>query len=180
MACIEKRPSKEGISYRVAIRRKGTEIYKSFKTEEDAKLYAFFKERLIDNMEAFEVSLNERITLEQILDLKLESIKEYDKRTISDMEMAFRKIVQTLPSKKYYHEFIEDNWLECAKSIYEQDSYRGSKSNTIKISPVTLRRIFANISSAVSHCQSLGINLDNLPLKIIQTFINPLIKSQSK
>lgn len=180
MANIEKREGKEGTTYRVAIRRKGIEIYKSFKTEEDAKLYVFYKERLIDNMEQFEVPLSERITLSEILDLKIGAVAGYDKRTLNDLEMSFRKCKKHLPNKKYYYQFTENDWLKCAQQIYEEDAWRGSKANTIKISPVTLRRIFANISSAISHCISLGIALENLPLKIIKTFINPMIKNQSK
>lgn len=179
MASIEKRVGKEETTYRVAIRRKGIEIYKSFKTEEDAKLYVFYKERLIDNMEQFEVPLSERITLSEILDLKIGSMKDYDKRTLNDMEMSFKKCKRFLPDKKYYHQFTENEWLECAKQLYQEDSWRGSRSNTLKISPITLRRILANVSSAVSHCISLGIALDNLPLKIIQTFVNPMIKAKN-
>lgn len=180
MASVIKRVGKEETTYRVAIRRKGIEIFKSFKTEEDAKLYAFYKERLIDNMEQFDVPLSERITLSEILDLKIGSIAEYDKRTLNDMEMAFKKCKRFLPNKKYYHQFTEQEWRSCAEQIFSEDSWKGSKSNTLKISPVTLRRIFANISAAISHCQSLGITLDNLPLKIIQTFITPMIKSKKE
>lgn len=179
MATIEKRMGKEGMTFKALIRRKGFEICKTFKTEEDAKLYAFYKERLIDNMEHFDVPLKERITLEEILDLKLRAIKEYDKRTQNDMEMSFKRCKRYLPEKKYYHEFTEKDWLSCAKNLYSEDSWRGSKENLLKISPVTLRRILANVSSAISHCQKLGVDLENLPLKIIQTFINPMMKSNS-
>lgn len=180
MATIEKRMGKDGMSFKTLIRRKGLEICKTFKTEEDAKLYAFYKEKLIDNMEAFEIPLKDRISLNEILDLKLRTIQDYDKRTINDLMFSFKRCLRWLPEKKYYQDFTEEDWLNCAKNLYSEDSWRGSKSNLLKISPVTLRRIFAMISSTVSHCQSLGIALDNLPLKIIQIFINPLIKSQSK
>lgn len=179
MASIDKRKGKDETTFRVSIRRKGVEIFKSFKTEEDAKLYAFYKERLIDNMEAFEVPLGERITLTEIFDLKINSINGYNRRTFNDLDMSFKKCKRFLPNKKYYHQFTEADWLECAKQIYAEDSWKGSKENKIKISPITLRRVLANVSAAVSHCISLGIALDNLPLKIIQTFVNPMIKTKN-
>jgi hypothetical protein len=180
MASIDKREGKEGDTFRVLIRKKGIEISKSFKNEEDAKLYAFYKERLIDNMEFFEIPLKERITLNEIVDLKRRTIQEYDKRTINDLDSSFKRCMRFLPQKKYYSDLTEEDWMNCAKNLYAEDSWKGSKANTLKISPVTLRRIFAMISCAISHCQSLGIALDNLPLKIIQSFVNPMIKSQSK
>src|ERR1700758_1345241 len=99
MASIEKRQGKEGCSYRVAIRKKGIEIYKTFSNEEDANLYVFFKERLIDNMENFDVPLNQRITLEQIIELKKDDQKNLNPRADSDLDLAFSKINKFLPEK---------------------------------------------------------------------------------
>lgn len=179
MATIEKRTGKDGMTFKALIRRKGLEICKTFKTEEDAKLYVFHKERLIDNMEHFDVPLKDRISLKEILDLKMRTIKEYDKRTINDLDSSFKRCLRWLPEKKYYNDLTEEDWLNCAKNLYAEDSWKGSKANTLKISPVTLRRIFAMISSAVSHCQAIQIPLENIPLKIIQTFINPMIKAKN-
>src|ERR1700679_1545188 len=71
MACIQERPNENGdVSYRVSIRKKGHIISKSFYTKEDAEIYAFYKERLIDLMENFEVPIEKRLTLQSIMNIR--------------------------------------------------------------------------------------------------------------
>jgi len=182
MASIDKRKNKDGsFTYRVAIRKNKIEVYKSFSIEEDAKLYAFYKERLIDNMNNFEIPLKHRITLNNIFEIKLSSISNNDKKSVNDFENAKTKILKFLPDK-FYHEITYDEWLLAAKNIMNMDVFRGSNTakNLRKPSPSTLRRYFACASSAVSHAQSQGIELENNPLKILQTFITPIMKKEKE
>lgn len=176
MASIEKRPNDNGFSYRVMIRKKGFEIYKTFSNEEDAKLYIFYKERLIDNMNNFDVPLKDRVTLEQLFELKKKACEGYDKRTLNELDNVFNRVKSFISENKFFHEISYDQWLSIAKSVYEMDVFRGSKTNIIKMSPITLRRYFATLSSVISHAVSLGIAVENYPLKVLQAYINPLIK----
>ncbi len=183
MATIEERKNQDGTNvFRIQIRKHNHPIInKTFLTREDANLYVFYKERLIDNMDNFDIKINERITIQQVFEMKLENSENLDKRSKSDMENAFKLISSFIDIKKYCLKTTSEEWLECAKSLYGLDVYKGAKTENgkRKMSPLTLRRNFANASSAFSFAIINGIEIENLPLKILQTYINPLCK-QSK
>ena len=178
MATIEKRLDGNSFSYRIKIRKKGIEIMKSFSNEEDAKLYIFYKERLIENMNHFDVPLQDRVTLEQLFELKKKACAGYDRRTLNELDNVFNRVNSFLGENKFFHQISYDEWFSIAKSVYDMDIFRGSKKNIIKMSPLTFRRYFATLSSVVSHAVSLGIAIENHPLKVLQTYITPLIKKK--
>ncbi len=180
MATIEKRKNGNGFSFRVSIRRKGIEIYKTFKTEEDANLYAFYKERLIDNMEAFDVPLKSRVTLRQIIELKISTLDKSIGRAVEEFEIACDRVSKFLDKDKFIDGITFDEWLNIAKSMLQEDVFHGSKTENgkRKMSLGTLRRYFANISSAISYAQTQGIEINNIPLKVMQIYINPKIKNK--
>jgi hypothetical protein len=178
MATIEKRPNKNGFSWRVMIRKKNQEIYKSFETEEDANLYVFYKERLIVNMANFDVPVQDRVTLMQIMELKIQTIDKSDKRTLADYEISVRRIKDCFGEIMFYQNITFENWVEAAKKLLQTDVYRGAKTEggKRKMSPNTLRKIFAHASAAVTHAQHQGIAIDNHPMKVMNTFIMPMFK----
>lgn len=171
MASIDKRPKKNGeISYEVNIRRKGFEISKTFRTEEDANLYAFYKERLIDNMDNFEVNIKNRVTLKDLTELKLKNVTE--RRARQDIENAFMKVRPHI-GDKFLSEITYDNWIEIAKKLLGEYVYKGARNETNKrlMSIASLRRYFAVISSIYSNAGTYGIEVENLPLKVLQNYI---------
>lgn len=179
MARIEEREDSKGeISYRVLIRKKGIEISRTFHDKESAKLYEFYKERLIENMSNFEVPLNIRITLRDIVDMKIKD-SGTDIKSFRLFTLALDRFEEIFPSGKFYSELSFDDWFNASKIIYEKDVYRGAKTEKGKrrMSPDTLRKTLAYMSSCVSHAISLGIELENYPLKVIQTYVNPMLKS---
>ncbi len=178
MATIEKRPNKNGFSWRVMIRKKNQEVYKSFDTEEDANLYVFYKERLIDNIANFDVPIQDRVTLMQIMELKIQTIDESDKRTIGDYDMTVRRLKDCFGDIMFYQSLTFEHWVEAAKKLLQTDVYKGAKTEAAKrkMSPNTLRKIFAHASAAVSYAQHQGIAIDNHPMKVMNTFILPLLK----
>lgn len=181
MATIEERPQKNGtLSYRVSIRRKGVEIQKTFKLKEDAELYGFYKDRLIDNMENFEVPIDQRISLKQIMELKLELVKE--KRARDEIESAFERMYPILPKHNFAHEITYNDWLNAIKKLHEIPVYQGVKKEKTKRMPSisSIRRWIANLSSAFSYAISLGINIENHPMKVMQSYINPLMNNRPK
>lgn len=178
---IEKRYDKNGIvSYRINIRRGNVDISRTFFTEEDAKLFAFYKERLIDNMKTFEVPLKERVTLRQIIELKINSNIELDTRSIGELNKSCERLENILGHDKFLCQLSYDDWLKAAKLLYDLPVYRGSKAehNKRSMSLKTLRRILATISSAFSNAQEIGIDIENHPLKVIQLYINPQIRGK--
>lgn len=183
MGSIQERIEVDGVtkSYRVKIRKNGFEdINKTFKDKHDAELYVWYKERLLNNIENFDVSIEKRTTLLSILELKMSTLEESDKKALLDYISTKERLFLFFKHKCFYNDISFENWLEFCKFMLNHDVYRGAKTDggKRKMSPVTLRKIMAMISSAVSHAQGLGIPLDNNPLKVIQTYINPLIKNK--
>jgi hypothetical protein len=174
MATIkEKKLSDGSISFRVEIRKKGIQIYKSFTVLEDAELYSFYKERLIENMESFEVPLKDRVTLNQIYELKLKDSNSINIK--SHVKMAIEKFNEIFGVNTFCNDISYKDWENSCKILSQSYVYRGAKTENSKriISLSTLRRYFAYASSCISHAQSLGIELENHPLKVLQVIINP-------
>jgi hypothetical protein len=183
MATIQERKQKDGIvSFKLQIRRKNVEIHKTFHTKEDAEIYAFYKERLIDNIENFDIPIEERITLKQIFEIKLKDSQNLAKRSILDMENAFNLLNKFLDVSRFIHEINYQDWEISAQEMFKTDVYMGAKTEAgkRKMSPLTLRRNFACYSSAYSNAIAKGFNIENMPLKIMQNFINPLINELKK
>jgi hypothetical protein len=182
MACIRTRVTKKNDErYHVMIRKKGIEICKSFSNKEDAELYTKWKENLIDLMDNFEVKISQTLTLEALFDMKLESIDKKNKRTLDDISNVKRITLENFPNKIFVSDISFEDWKNHAMSLYDRDVYVGAKSgrNIRKISLETLRKHFAYCSASFSHAMSLGIELDNHPLRVIQTFIRPLQEAKS-
>jgi len=180
MASIEKRAKKNGeINYQVNIRRKGFEIYKTFRTEEDANLYAFYKERLIDNMDNFEIDIKNRVTLKDILEIKLNSVE--DIRARQDIENSYMRVHPYIEDK-FLSEISYDDWLHIAKSLLGESVYRGAKNEKNKrlMSVSTLRRYFAVMSSIFSNAANHGIRVHNHPLDVLKAYIYPEVNKAKK
>ena len=180
MAKIEERIQKDGKpSYRVQIRKRGIDISRTFRNKDDAELYANYKERLIDLMSNFEVPLGDRVTLVNLLELK--SKGETDRRTISEFNSCKNRFLEAFGKDRFMNSISYDEWVEVAKKLFNSDVYRGAmnEKNKRKMSPETLRRIFALISSCISHANKMGIELENIPLKVIQNHIIPLCKTKT-
>jgi hypothetical protein len=181
MSTITIRKDQEGNkTYRVAIRRKGIEIFKTFRNKQDAELYSFYKERLIDNMKAFEVTIKDTITFEQAMEMKKSQIPQHNTRELNDLDNTTTRILPYLKANEPLSNISFERWVDIAKSLLSTSVYRGAKTENGKreLSVATLRKIFAHVSSAVSYAISQGISLENIPLKVIQCYISPLIKKE--
>lgn len=183
MGSISKRKLKNGsFSYHTSIRKKNHEIIKSFSTEEDAKLFIFHKERLIDLIENFEIPIEQRIMIKTVFELKQKSMKETSPKEVIDMQNSAERVIVNFGEKIFCHELAYDDWVRVAKSLLDDDVYRGAKNENgkRKMSPLTLRKIFAHASSAISFVQKQGINIENHPLQVMKTFIAPILEKTSK
>ncbi len=179
MAKIEKRVNKDSsLSYRVMIRKKNLDISKTFHTEEDAKLYVFYKERLIDNMENFEIPLKERLTFENLYEIKMSNSNDLSTRSRYDLKISFEYISKNMDIKKFVDQISLDDWIECAKKLLDSDVYRGAKTESAKrkMSAATLRKIIAYASSIYSCAQENGVDIENIPAKLLKGFVANLLK----
>lgn len=183
MASIKITENKDGSSsYQVQIRRKNIDVYKSFSTKEDALLYVTYKERLIDNIHNFEVDLQDRISVSQIFELKIQNAIDVSSKEIKDIENSSKRFVDYFGKNTAINSIAYEKWKEFAEILYMSDVYRGynSEKGKRKMSAKTLKKIFAHASSAISYAQSHGMNLENHPLKVIQTHIRPLINIEKE
>ena len=88
--------------YRVSIRKKDQDVSKTFSNKEDAELYSKLKEDLIDQIENFNPSPEELLTLDSAIDMKVEDAEKnwLDFRTISSLKglNLYCSILYTDPS----------------------------------------------------------------------------------
>lgn len=186
MACITKKENLNGsISYNVHIKKKkrGEQIFKTFYNLEDAKLFEYYKERLLVNIDNFEVPMTELLRVIDILEIKRKaSEKSVTKKWTSHMKSGGEKITKAIIHLKgkecFFHELNYEDWLAIAKYIFTIPTYIGfdSTKNKRQMGMKTLRNVFAYLSSAISHCQSIGINIENHALQVIRCFITPMMK----
>jgi hypothetical protein len=101
--------------------------------------------------------------------LKIDSSKEKNKRSISDFLHCKKIFKDVFIDKRFYTDISYLDWENAAQFLWKQETYRGSVKNKVKRSVSTLRRLFANASSCVSHAIQNGINLENHPLKVISS-----------
>lgn len=172
--------SDKSISYRVLIRKKDINVSRTFDNEQDARLFEYYKERLIDNMNNFHVPMNEQITLEQIFELKIKSLIDEDRRTIHGFKNSCARLTSFFDKTIFFNQITFEMWIKCAQSLYNSDVFKGGKTETgkRKMSAKTLRNIFAYTSSAISFVQEKGLNIENNALKVIQSYITPLTKNK--
>ena len=137
--------------------KQGFEVSKTFGSFEMANLWIKYKEDLLDNMDAFEVDIKDRVSLKEIFDLKLKSFET--ERSRHDTDYTFNRISEFVDVERIAKEIPYEEWLNIAKKIYEKPVYRGAvkEKNKRKMSPITLRKIMASLSAVISHAQSLGI-----------------------
>lgn len=184
MASIRRRMTKEGesTSFTVDIRKKNISITRTFYTEEDAKLFEFYKERLIQNMENFNVPLKDRVTLRNLFELKILTIDDSNKRMRDELNCTLERLEKIFGADKYVNEINYDQWLDAAKTLYATPVFIGfdKESNRRQMSVNTLKRIIASASSVMSYALTKGIDVENHPIKIIQKYVNNLINSNNK
>lgn len=180
MASINERISSKGEkTYRVQIRNKDFEQYKTFTTKEDAELFIFSRERLINNMKNFDVPINNRVRLVDIIQLKKSQIKDADIRTICEFDMALKRCLENMKPHVFLEELTLEDWKACLdKVVILHIPIRGNAITTSLISIKSVRRLFATLSSAFSSAIASGIPIENYPLQIVQKYINPMIKNE--
>lgn len=181
MSVISKRVNSKGeVAFRVSIRKKGKEIYKTFHSEEDAKLYSWWKESLIENMENFDIPIKSRVTLEDLLELKINDAEDLSPRSKIDIPFSVKRIIGFVGQKRFVSDISYEEWKNIMEKLSGTTVYRGTKSevNGRSMSVSTLRRIFACLSSVFSHAISKGIDVENHPLKVMQLLINPMMKNE--
>lgn len=177
MATIKKRQDSKGnTSFTVLIRKKGLEVCKTFYDEEEANLYIWYKERLIQEMENYESPIHERISLKQIFEMKIQKIDPSNFREINGFDNTCKRFLEFFKSKFFLHQISFNDWKECLDNFLKNEKNMRDESKNVSMK--SIRKFFAYASSCFSNAIENGINLENHPLKILQLYINPKLKNE--
>lgn len=144
MATIKKRNN----SFAVNIRKKETSIYATFQSEEDAILWAKYKEDLIDQVEAFSVPVDQLVTIEDALEMKYAEKMKTDRKLHN----------QVIKLKKDFIEWLD---LPIDQITLEMIKFKASEMENKGLSLTSIRNQTALFSSAISFQIERGANIQN-------------------
>lgn len=171
MAFIRKRKDK----YVCEIRKKGKEMYATFHDEETAKAWGEYKERLIDELEAFNPPEEELITLYDAIDMKIASMDELSHRSKQDVILLKETFADIL---QFNMKQISFDWLyEFFTTLMERNIRKGGgkdgKTGVFKKPErATVVRKFRILSTVYGFLIEKGVNIENMALKVLRRIEN--------
>jgi hypothetical protein len=170
MASIAERNGK----YTVDIRKKGIDLFQTFEKKSDAELWAAYKEEMIDLIDAFDPPLNEMITLQDAIELKIRRVEEKNanKKEINDYKMLQKSFEKFCP--KYINEIKYTDLLKQFVELIKTPVYQGGTGKNdgtgIKKMPafLTIFRKFSYLSTVFQMLINDGVEIENVAIKICQ------------
>ena len=173
--------------YHVTVRKKNFQpMCASFSCEEDALLWARYKEDLLDQINSFNPPKNELITLDVAIDMKMQQL--------TDKQAAKTTIQDILNLKTILKDHLHKSLQECDESFFrdffaislctkvQRGGIRGEKSsgplNTI--SPITILSRLNRLSSVFSNLIASGLTNYNPVYSVYQHYKKVLGKGSSK
>jgi len=158
MACIAKR----GESYQVRVRVRNIDATATFIDESDAKLWGWYRERLMINMGAFSPPLSETITLSDAIDTKMTSMTGV---SVKDMKVLFSTYAEwlELPLASITSEMIVDRTKHQLSSQTRRGGNSRDKStgSVRQIAPKTVEGHLRRLSSVFGYMIEKGIKMLN-------------------
>ena len=167
--------------YRVSIRKKDQDVSKTFSNKEDAELYSKWKEDLIDQIENFNPSPEELLTLDSAIDMKVEDAEKYglDFRTISSLKGL--KIHFSDDLHRSLNEFSYEFLLSKAKIFMQTEVKHGgniAKGGNLKMPSVkTVMNRFRYLSTVLGYLNMNGFSFQNHSLAVLN-YLNSLNKQE--
>jgi len=155
----------------VDIRKNSSQtISRTFPCKEDAELWAKWKEDLLDNIDNFEASVEELMTLDTAISLKHEDgIKnELDSHTLGSIINLKTHFSDLLDMNMT--EITQDILLDAAKTLMTKEVKRGGSKNSggsMRLpSKETVINRFKYLGTVWGFLQKRGISLTNHPLSV--------------
>ena len=182
MASIEKRDSR----FRVLIRRNKTNISATFSDETTAKLFAAYKEDLIEKMAQFDVPVADLMTLRDCSVLKIADMKKKacSHRSISDVEQSVSNDFSAfcdMPMSSLTYDLILNKAILMLDQIVRKGGSKHSNSGDHRQqNPVTVLKKMRVLGSIISYGISLGANIDNVVPRVTSYLEKSVIKSSQK
>jgi hypothetical protein len=178
LATIRERKGRFGVK----ISRNRITICQTFSTLETAKLWAAYKEDLLDEMEAFNPPKQEMITLEDAINFKIDNAIKDGLSTRSVTDIKNLKIDFNAFLQKYMHEISYDDLIaHCKKMSKIQVKFGGSvgneKSGKYSMpSPITIINKLKRLSTVYSNLNENNVDIDNIALKCVNELSKNLRK----
>ena len=172
MALISERSGQ----FRVQIRKKDINLYRTFQKESDAKLWAAYKEECIDLIEAFDPPLNEIITLQDAIELKIRKMQDENsnRKEINDYKILckiFNKFCP-LPINEITYSDLLKHFQELLDIPISHGGTGKNDGTGVKKLPSfqTIFRKFAYLSTVYQNLINDGVELENVALKAAQYY----------
>jgi hypothetical protein len=179
---VHVRKRKNG-NHELVIRKKGISLSRTFKTREDAELWAAYKEDLIHNIDAFDVPLKDMITLEVALKMKLDSLQAQgkDSRDFQDLRKCFLEFVD-LPLSHLKYDVLMQYMKKMSESQIRRGGDRknpGTSGILVDISSSTLISRISVLSTVINFAIENGVNVENDAYKVCQ-YLRANLKKKSE
>lgn len=173
----------ESGNYTANIRKKSVNITQTFKRKEDAELWVIYKEDLIEQINAFDPPLQEIITLQDAIELKIKDAIEkgvVELENFKHLPIIFEKFCSLNLNKILYDDLLA-YFDELMKIPVRQGGSKNDKSSgSIRLPSIhTTFRKFGYLSTVFQLVKEQGVNIDNPALKVCQ-FIRPKLKNKKK
>lgn len=168
-------------NWRAHIRKKEMDISQTFKNKKDAELWVIYKEDLIDQIEAFDPPLQQMITLQDAIELKIKDSIDKNIKDIGDFNILF-KVFEKFCPKKLNQITYEDLLAHFDEMMNTPIRHGGNRNDAntghMKLPSIhTTFRKFGYLSTVFQMMRELGVNIDNPVLKVCQ-FIRPKLKKK--
>jgi len=157
--------------YRVRVCQKGQDISHSFHDKETAELWGWYKESLLNEIEAFNPNSKELVSFRDAIDLKIrQALKEsLSDRSVIDLQalhVVFAKFKDRLINEITYDELV----LFCKEYLSTPLTKGGRQKNgtgrLIMPSKMTLLSKLRRLSSIYSNLIDNGIPVENIAIKV--------------
>lgn len=157
--------------WRAVIRKKNVKLFATFRDLETAKLWAQYKEDIIDEIENFDFKAEKSITLKEAYELKLKDMeeKQSSKRDIADMNLNMNNFIELLhlPIVKIDSETIRNIVLKMQnQEVRRGGSSKNDSGRKVIQSPATILRKLRVLSTVFGFLISKGLEIHNPVLQI--------------
>lgn len=160
-------------SFHALIRKRGNKtIVKTFRDLETAKLFLWYKEKIIEEMAAFEVPMSQLISLQDGYEIKKATASRENRHAkyCSDLEVDFKSISEWIPAGTLLKEIKFQQLDSMIKGMNKTTVFRGGTpggkgertGKEVQISPNTMRRRLTALSTIYNTANAeTGANLIN-------------------
>jgi len=178
LATIRERKGRFGVK----ISRNRITICQTFSTLETAKLWAAYKEDLLDEMDAFNPPKQQMITLEDAINFKIDNAIKDGLNTRSITDIRNLKVDFSTFLQRFMHEITYDDLINHCKKISKiQVKLGGSavneKSGKYSMpSPITIVNKLKRLSTVYSNLNENNVDIENIALKCVNELSKNLRK----